>query len=182
MTDSSVPTMPRPEDKNGRTLELVDYHAKEITGVEVGRQGHKLHVCVDECCVLRVVSPRILCNDQREGPPLPDLIEVGNIFQHKKNKNHYILSKFRVGYYLINIHSGGVWSDEPGDPFGGYKEDFEPVEHNPVFEHIELQDAAKQAFGALVGALPGRDTVQGQAKKRLRSILFKLGVLKGDSS
>ncbi len=53
-------------DKNGRPLELRDYEAKEITGVQIGILGHKLWVCVDGVAVLRIKSPKIELTDLRE--------------------------------------------------------------------------------------------------------------------
>jgi hypothetical protein len=46
-------------------MELRDYNAKEITGVQIGAQGRKLWVCVDGQCILRVVSPEIQLEDNR---------------------------------------------------------------------------------------------------------------------
>lgn len=54
-----------PEDKLGRPIELRDYDAKEIVGVQIGQRGHKLWVCIDGVAVLRVKSPRIDLKDMR---------------------------------------------------------------------------------------------------------------------
>ncbi len=44
---------------------LRDIKAKEITGVQIGTLGHKLWVCVDGECVLRVRSPKIEIEDMQ---------------------------------------------------------------------------------------------------------------------
>jgi hypothetical protein len=48
-----------------KVMELRDCRAEEITGVQIGAQGHKLWVCVDGQCILRVVSPKIQLEDNR---------------------------------------------------------------------------------------------------------------------
>ena len=53
------------EDKNGKKIELVDYEAKQVVGVQIGTTGHKLWVCVDGIAVLRVKSPLIILTDSR---------------------------------------------------------------------------------------------------------------------
>lgn len=53
-------------DANGKELTLVNYKASTITGVEIGKLGHKLWVCVDGVCVLRVQSPEIHLADNRK--------------------------------------------------------------------------------------------------------------------
>ncbi len=54
------------KDKNGRPLELRDFEAKEITGVQIGELGHKLWVCIDGVAVLRIISPVIQLDDLRK--------------------------------------------------------------------------------------------------------------------
>ena len=44
----------------------LDLSADEVAGVQIGRQGHKLWVCIDGLCVLRIRSPRIELTDDRE--------------------------------------------------------------------------------------------------------------------
>jgi hypothetical protein len=53
------------EDKNGREIELRDFEANKIVGVQIGTAGHKLWVCIDGVAVLRVKSPRIQLEDLR---------------------------------------------------------------------------------------------------------------------
>ena len=53
-------------DKNGKLIVLQDYHANDITGVQIGHLGHKLWVCIDGVAVLRVVSPTIELEDMRK--------------------------------------------------------------------------------------------------------------------
>ena len=45
--------------------ELRDVEAKEGVGVQIGAAGHRLWVCIDGQCVLRVKAPRIELEDQR---------------------------------------------------------------------------------------------------------------------
>jgi len=52
-------------DAKDRPIELRDYDAKEGVGVQIGSLGHKLWVCVDGICVLRVNAPTIDITDQR---------------------------------------------------------------------------------------------------------------------
>lgn len=47
--------------------ELKDYVANEVVGVQIGREGHRLWVCVDGIAALRVVSPSIILEDMRDG-------------------------------------------------------------------------------------------------------------------
>jgi len=54
-----------PKDKNGRDIELRDFDASEVVGVQIGHCGHKLWVCIDGVAVLRVKSPRIELEDMR---------------------------------------------------------------------------------------------------------------------
>lgn len=53
-------------DATGKPIELQDYVAKEIVGVQIGESGHKLWVCIDGVAVLRVKSPKIELTDYRE--------------------------------------------------------------------------------------------------------------------
>ena len=41
-------------DKNKKRIELVDYEAKEVVGIQIGRLGHKLWICLDGVAVLRI--------------------------------------------------------------------------------------------------------------------------------
>ena len=43
----------------------IDLEAQEVVGVQIGTLGHKLWVCVDGVCVLRVKSPKVELTDQR---------------------------------------------------------------------------------------------------------------------
>ena len=52
-------------DKNGKEIQLIDYEAKEITGVQIGTLGRKLWVCIDGVAVLRIKSPSIELLDLR---------------------------------------------------------------------------------------------------------------------
>ena len=56
-------------DAYGRNIEvnLIDITADEVVGVQIGTLGHKLWVCVDGACVLRVTSPIIELDDLRGG-------------------------------------------------------------------------------------------------------------------
>ena len=49
--------------------ECRDIVADQITGVQIGTMGHKLWVCVDGSCVLRIRSPEIELTDMRDGQP-----------------------------------------------------------------------------------------------------------------
>ena len=53
-------------DANGKPIDLVDYKATEIVGVQIGAQGHKLWICIDGVAVLRVTSPQIELTDMRQ--------------------------------------------------------------------------------------------------------------------
>jgi hypothetical protein len=53
-------------DKNGKEIILQDYTASKVVGVQIGTLGHKLWVCIDGVAVLRVVSPFIQFEDQRQ--------------------------------------------------------------------------------------------------------------------
>lgn len=53
-------------DKNGKEIELQDYEASTVVGVQIGTLGHKLWVCIDGMAVLRVHAPRIDLTDMRE--------------------------------------------------------------------------------------------------------------------
>lgn len=55
------------KDAKGRELELRDYDAKEATGVQIGRLGHKVWVCVDGVAVLRVNTPIVELIDLGKG-------------------------------------------------------------------------------------------------------------------
>ncbi len=55
-----------PADKNGKEIELQDYEASTVVGVQIGTLGHKLWVCIDGVAVLRVYAPRIDFKDMRE--------------------------------------------------------------------------------------------------------------------
>lgn len=61
-------------DKNGKPIVLQDYHANDITGVQIGQLGHKLWVCIDGVAVLRVVSPTIELEDMRKAENEPTSI------------------------------------------------------------------------------------------------------------
>lgn len=52
-------------DKNGKEIDLQDYEATEIVGVQIGTFGHKLWVCIDGIAVLRVTAPKIELTDLR---------------------------------------------------------------------------------------------------------------------
>ncbi len=52
-------------DAKDRPIELRDYDAKEVVGVQIGTLGHKLWVCIDGVAVLRVYAPSIDFTDQR---------------------------------------------------------------------------------------------------------------------
>jgi len=54
------------EDKNGKPIELQDYEAKTVVGVEIGHTGHKLWVCIDGVAVLRIKAPEISLTDMRD--------------------------------------------------------------------------------------------------------------------
>ena len=45
--------------------ECRDINAQESTGVQIGTLGHKLWICVDGQCVLRIKSPKIGLTDLR---------------------------------------------------------------------------------------------------------------------
>jgi len=60
-------------DKLENPIILNDYEAEETVGVQIGALGHKLWVCVDGVCVLRVRSPKIELTDLRE--PKPTVVE-----------------------------------------------------------------------------------------------------------
>jgi len=51
------------KDKLGKEIELRDYEATHITGVQIGTLGHKLWVCIDGVAVLRIKSPVIQLED-----------------------------------------------------------------------------------------------------------------------
>lgn len=53
-------------DKNGKEIVLEDYEAAQIVGVQIGKSGHKLWVCIDGVAVLRVNSPEIVLEDMRK--------------------------------------------------------------------------------------------------------------------
>ena len=55
-----------PKDKNGKPIELQDYEAEMAVGVEIGKLGHKLWVCIDGVCVLRVKAPHIQLTNMQE--------------------------------------------------------------------------------------------------------------------
>ncbi len=57
----------KPHDPSENKLRDID--AIEITGVQIGTFGHKLWVCVDGECVLRVRSPEISLDDMRLEDP-----------------------------------------------------------------------------------------------------------------
>lgn len=52
-------------DKHGRPLELCDYSAAEVVGVQVSYSNgrYMLHVCIDGTCVLRVDAPLVDISD-----------------------------------------------------------------------------------------------------------------------
>lgn len=52
-------------DKHGKLLQLRDFEANEVVGVQIGTRGHKLWVCVDGVAVLRVKAPVIDLEDMR---------------------------------------------------------------------------------------------------------------------
>lgn len=54
------------KDKNGKPIELQDYEAKAVVGIEIGQLGHKLWVCIDGIAVLRVKAPEIVLTDMRK--------------------------------------------------------------------------------------------------------------------
>jgi len=54
------------EDKNGKPIELRDYEANTVVGVDIGYLGHKLWVCIDGVAVLRIKAPEIILDDKRE--------------------------------------------------------------------------------------------------------------------
>lgn len=60
------------EDKNGKPIELRDYVAKEIVGVQLGTEGHRLWVYIDGVAVLRVKSPKI----ELAGPIVDELADA----------------------------------------------------------------------------------------------------------
>lgn len=51
------------KDKNGKEIDLQDYEASEIVGVQIGTFGHKLWVCIDGVAVLRVYAPKIVLDN-----------------------------------------------------------------------------------------------------------------------
>ncbi|KKN88418.1 hypothetical protein LCGC14_0249810 [marine sediment metagenome] len=53
-------------DAKGRPVELRDFDAKHVVGVQIGSLGHKLWVCIDGVAVIRVNAPTIELVDQRE--------------------------------------------------------------------------------------------------------------------
>ena len=53
-------------DKNWKEIVCQDYEANIGVGVEIGQTGHKLWVCIDGICVLRIRSPKIILTDFRE--------------------------------------------------------------------------------------------------------------------
>ncbi len=53
-------------DAKGRPVELRDFDAKHVVGVQIGSLGHKLWVCIDGISVLRVNAPEIDLTDMRE--------------------------------------------------------------------------------------------------------------------
>lgn len=68
-----------PQDKNGKPIDLQDYVASEVVGVQIGSEGHKLWVCIDGVAVLRVKAPVIDLEDMRtqlkdEGPDEDSII------------------------------------------------------------------------------------------------------------
>lgn len=50
-------------DKNGKKIELVNYEAKKIVGIQIGSTRHKLWICIDGVAVLRIKSPIITFED-----------------------------------------------------------------------------------------------------------------------
>ena len=52
-------------DKNKKKIELVDYEAKKVVGIQIGSLGHKLWVCLDGVAVLRIKAPCIVLTDSR---------------------------------------------------------------------------------------------------------------------
>ena len=52
-------------DKNGKKIELVDYEAKKVVGIQIGGTGHRLWICIDGIAVLRIKSPSIILDDMR---------------------------------------------------------------------------------------------------------------------
>ncbi len=54
-------------DKNGKEIDLQDYEASTVVGVQIGTLGHKLWVCIDGVAVLRVNAPEIEFTDMRVG-------------------------------------------------------------------------------------------------------------------
>lgn len=54
-------------DAKGRPVELCDYDANHVVGVQIGELGHKLWVCIDGVAVLRVNAPLIELTDHRLG-------------------------------------------------------------------------------------------------------------------
>jgi hypothetical protein len=73
----------------------LDITAEEITGVQIGQLGHKLWVCVDGQCVLRVKSPKIELDDQRKinecltATEAAKMIGVSiNVFRNLVNRKH----------------------------------------------------------------------------------------------
>ena len=53
------------KDKKGKEIDLQDYEASEVVGVQIGSLGHKLWVCIDGVSVLRVRAPKITFDDLR---------------------------------------------------------------------------------------------------------------------
>ena len=49
--------------ENGKEIELIDYEAKEVVGVQIGSTRHKLWICIDGAAVLRIKSPFITFED-----------------------------------------------------------------------------------------------------------------------
>ena len=60
-----------PHDAKGRLIELRDFDATEVVGVQIGTLGHKLWICIDGIAVLRVNSPKIELEDMREPKECP---------------------------------------------------------------------------------------------------------------
>ncbi len=58
-----------PQDKNEKEIELQDYEASTVVGVQIGTLGRKLWICIDGVAVLRVYAPRIDFVDMRGDTP-----------------------------------------------------------------------------------------------------------------
>ncbi len=53
-------------DAKDRPIQLRDFDASHVVGVQIGALGHKLWVCIDGVAVLRVNAPEIDLTDHRK--------------------------------------------------------------------------------------------------------------------